>query len=126
MSSFQDQPAVFPGFAMMEMKCALCGHQWIGVAAVGTVGAECPGCGVNERGFVWRGPKPWTAHDGCWLTGAYLLPWWKTEPQRGAEQGRPQEAPTNDVDPYTGEPRNWLKRWLQRLQTAWWALRGEW
>lgn len=126
MSGFQTEPSVFPGFAIFELRCQQCGYQWIGVAPVGTVGVECPRCGYNERRFVWQGERPEMPHDGAWLTGSYLLPWWPKQIAQSTEE-RPQEAATADeIDPYTGEPRNWLRRWLGRLQAAWWALKGEW
>lgn len=130
MSGYQTQPAVYPGFAVIEMKCGRCEHKWVGVAAVGTQGATCPRCGLVERGFVWLGQTPWAPHDGCWLTGAYRIPWWPAESQSELACEKPEpsepEGRADEIDPYTGEPRNRLKRWLQRLQTAWWALRGEW
>lgn len=128
MNEYQTQPAVYPGWVMMEMACAVCGHSWIGVAAVGTQGAECPKCGLVERGFVWLGPKPFMAHDGCWITGYTRLPWWPAESTCDSACQKPQasEAGESEIDPFTGEPKSFVKRWLQRLLTAWWALKGEW
>ncbi len=130
----QAQPAVFPGFAVQEFACGRCGHEWIGVAAVGTHGLRCPKCDLYDREFVWLGPKPWSNHDGAWLTGSWLLPWWQapeapTQPATAhpaAAGCSAQDAQDDeDIDAFTGEPRSCLKRWLQRLQCAWWALKGE-
>lgn len=124
MSGYQTQPAVFPGFAMLEVRCGRCGYEWIGVAAVGTVGLECPKCRFHDADFAWLGPKPWSPHDGTWLTGGYLLPWWTGQPT--AAQAATTNEQEEEIDAYTGEPRSFVKRWLSRLQNAWWALKGEW
>lgn len=65
----QAQPAVFPGYAMVEFACGHCGHEWIGVAAVGTIGVTCPACNIYDEQFVWRGNPVDMPHDGAWLTG---------------------------------------------------------
>lgn len=67
--------SVFPGWMWAEMHCPVCNHEWIGVAAVGTKGIVCPGCGCSDDEFYWLSDeRPAMAHDGCWLTGEDQVP----------------------------------------------------
>lgn len=102
-----EQPTIFPGYVVLEMRCACCGHEWVGVAAVGTEGVQCPKCDMYDPGFAWLGPEPWMPHDGAWLKGEWRLPWWPA--------GGPACPPAG-----TGA----VKRWLQRLRALWGGLRG--
>lgn len=70
---------------MVEFKCAACGHEWCGVAAVGIVGVRCPKCDLLDEEFLWRGEPAEMPHDGTWLTGQWLLPW---QLERGSQGGQ--------------------------------------
>lgn len=74
----QAQPAVFPGYAIVEFACEQCGHEWVGVAAVGTIGVTCPGCARTDERFVWRGNPVDMPHDGAWLTGELVSEGWRS------------------------------------------------
>jgi hypothetical protein len=112
-SGDQAQPAVFPGYAMVEFACGHCGHEWIGVAAVGTIGVTCPACEIREERFVWRGEPVDMPHDGAWLTGELVSGDWRLGiGDRGA----------GPVECGTGERRHGL--WA-RIRAALLCLLGE-
>lgn len=125
-SYLQRSPVVFPGYSIQGFHCVACDHEWYGLALVGTVGVTCPKCGLLEERFVWPKPDVLMAHDGAWLTAHWDLPVY-TAPSTAASGLRSgcEDEDDEDMDPETGEPRNWLKRWAQRIRCAFWALRGE-
>lgn len=74
---FAALPDVFPGYLLVHLLCARCGHDWTQARPVGAVGVTCPNCERYEAGFNWVLDEPAEFyHDGAWLTGKYALPEW--------------------------------------------------
>lgn len=45
------------GWGVYERQCSECGQQWVAVAAVGSMGIECPNCHKCELTYVWPGSE---------------------------------------------------------------------
>ena len=74
MITFQILPLPVPcgwgrGWGTYNMTCYECHHKWVAVCAVGTLGAECPACGVFDDEANWQSMPNEIPNDGCWITG---------------------------------------------------------
>ncbi len=44
---------ILPWGVQYDVRCPACGHNWVAVMRIDTVGIECPSCGYYDPGHEW-------------------------------------------------------------------------